>query len=141
MQFISSAEKTFRGCRLVKLQIRELTPSTGLLDRYLNCMCARSSINTFTWTVKQKSPPKLFRIQAFLLFFQPNFADPRLVFCVNVSLVICKIWVNFRGKTVGEFSRPLPLILLLETLHCVTLETGRSTCRLHFAVDLLATGY
>ena len=132
--------KTFRECRLATLQIRELTPSTGSLVRCLKSVCARSSINPLACTVKQKSPPKIFRIQAFLLFAQPNFVDPKLMFCVNVSDVILKIWGNFRGKIAGEFSRPLPLMLFLETLHSVTFERRRSTWRMHFAVDLSAAG-
>ena len=35
------------------------------------------------------------------VFHEQNFFDPRVVFCSNVSHVICKIWDNFQGK-VGE---------------------------------------
>ena len=38
------------------------------------------------------------------VFYQQNFANPRLVFCANFSHVIRKVWRNFQGKVGGEFT-------------------------------------
>ena len=106
MQCISSVVTENDLLQMSSCHASNVVSKSGSLHQVLNCWTAASKRCVLDPQMDRKTEiaAEITKNSCIsFLFHKQNFPDPKLMFCVKVSHVICKIWGNFLGIIGSNF--------------------------------------